>query len=99
MFNIGVGRWIAEATPADPLQWFAQLGASGVLIGVLWLQLRRAEERRDSMETLTISTLKEALPLLATSTKLLAEKYDQQPSDEALVDKLAERLESRFKGK
>lgn len=88
-------------TTADPLTTFGQLGASGILATVLWLQLQKAEKRADVAESRTIAALQETVPVLALATERLSDKVNQPApvtDQDVRVQMILEKIDRRLGG-
>jgi hypothetical protein len=92
---------VGSSSP-DPWTAAGQFGASGVLAGLLWIQLGKAEKRAEVAEARTIAALQETVPVLALATERLSDKVDKQaPITDAdmRINQILEKIDRRLGGK
>lgn len=95
------GQAVLSATePNSPWTVFGQLGASGILAAVLYVQLQKAEKRADAAEARTIAALQETVPVLALATERLSEKVDETKvtPESVKIALMLERIDRRLGG-
>lgn len=97
-FNLrGLGA--GEGQP-DPWTIFGQLGASGILATVLWIQLGKAEKRADAAEARAIAALQETVPVLALATERLSDKVSEAKvtSEDVTLRLILDRIDKKLGG-